>query len=88
MDSVVAFIQLLSQTAPIFTEDSISMRDFRDEVWGWIVQSASGISASTLNMEAFQGLGKEQRYNLAARYMRDLGVDGDSIVSAQGTSFY
>jgi hypothetical protein len=63
------------------------MRDFRAEVWGWIVQSASDMSASTLNIKAFQGLSKEQRCDLAARYMADLGVDGDSIVSAQGTSF-
>jgi len=63
------------------------MQDFRAEVWGWIVQSASGISASTLPIEVFEGLSKEQWCNLAARYMADLGVDGESIVSAQGTFF-
>ena len=63
------------------------MRDFCAEVWGWIVQSASDISASSLPIEAFQGLSKEQQHDLAARYMADLGVDGESIVSAQGTFF-
>ena len=63
------------------------MQDFRAEVWGWIVPSASGISASTLPIEAFEGLSKEQQCDLAARYMGDLGVDGESIVSAQGTFF-
>jgi hypothetical protein len=63
------------------------MDDFRAEVWGWIVQSASSISASTLPIAAFEGLSKEQRCDLAARYMADLGVDGDSIVSAQGAFF-
>jgi hypothetical protein len=63
------------------------MQNFRAEVWGWIVQSASSISASSLDIEAFQSLTKEQQYDLAARYMADLGVDGDSMVSAQGTSF-
>ena len=61
------------------------MQDFRAEVWGWVVQSASGISASTLPIKAFASLSKEQRCDLAARYMADLGVDGESIVSAQGT---
>jgi hypothetical protein len=63
------------------------MPDFRADVWGWIVQSASNISASSLPIEAFKGLSKEQRCDLAARYMADLGVDGESIVSAQGTFF-
>ena len=63
------------------------MRDFRAEIWGWIIQSASGISASTLPIEAFQRLSKEQQCDLAARYVADLGVDGESIVSAQGTFF-
>ena len=63
------------------------MRDFRAEVWGWIVQSASGVSASTLPIEAFQALRKEQQCDLAARYIADLGVDGESIASAQGTFF-
>ena len=63
------------------------MDDFRAEVWGWIVQSASSISASTLPVEVFAGLRKEQRCDLAARYVADLGVDGESIVSAQGTFF-
>ena len=71
--------------ATIFTEDLIPMRDFRAEVWGWVVQSASGISASTLPIEVFASLSKEQQCDLAARYMADLGVDGESIVSAQGT---
>ena len=73
--------------APIFTKDLIPMQDFRAEVWDWIVQSAFGISASTLPIEAFEGLSKEQRCDLAARYMADLGVDGESIVSTQGTFF-
>ena len=63
------------------------MQDFHAEVWGWIVQSASDISASSLSIEAFQGLRKEQRCDLAARYMHDLGIDGESKVSAQGTFF-
>lgn len=63
------------------------MQDFRAEIWDWIVQSCSDFSASTLEIEAFQGLTKEQRCDLAARYMADLGVDGNSMVSAQGTSF-
>jgi hypothetical protein len=41
-----------------------------------------------LTIEAFQGLSKEQRCDLAARYMRDLGIDGESIVSAQGMFFF
>jgi hypothetical protein len=63
------------------------MTDFRTKVWNWIVQSASGFSASTLDTRAFQALSQEQRFDLAARYMADMGIDGDSIVSAQGTSF-
>jgi hypothetical protein len=62
------------------------MADFRMEVWSWVVQSASTFSASTLDVQGFQALTQEQRFDLAARYMVDLGVDGDSIVSAQGAS--
>lgn len=63
------------------------MQDFRAEVWGWIVQSTSDISASSLPIEAIQSLSKEQQCDLAARYMADLGVDGESMVSAQGAFF-
>lgn len=76
-----------SQTAPIFANDSVSMAEFRAEVWGWIVQSASSFSASGLPIEAFRSLSKEQRCDLASRYMADLGIDGESIVSAQGSPF-
>jgi hypothetical protein len=71
----------------MFSEDSTLMTDFHAEVWSWIVQSALGFSASTLDTRAFQALSQEQRCDLAARYMADMGIDGDSIVSAQGTSF-
>jgi hypothetical protein len=71
----------------MFREDSILMTDFRTEVWSWIVQSASQFSASTLDIGGFRALSQEQQFDLAARYMADLGVDGDSVVSAQGTSF-
>jgi hypothetical protein len=71
----------------MFRDDSILMTDFRAEVWSWIVQSASGFSASTLDIGGFQALSQEQRFDLAARYMAHFGIDGDSIVSAQGTSF-
>ena len=64
------------------------MTDFRAEVWSWIVQSASGFSASTLDIGGFRALSQEQRFDLAARYMADLGVDGDSIVSAQGAYLF
>lgn len=60
------------------------MVDFRAEVWDWMVRSTSGFSASTLDIQGFQTLSQGQRLDLAARYMADLGVDGDSTVSAQG----
>jgi hypothetical protein len=69
----------------MFREDDVLMTDFRAEVWSWVVQSASGFSASTLDIRGFQTLSQEQRFDLASRYMADLGVDGDSIISAQGT---
>ena len=71
----------------MFTEDATPMTDFRANVWSWVVQSASTFSASTLNMEGFQALTQEQRFDLAARYMAKMGIDGDSMVSAQGASF-
>jgi hypothetical protein len=71
----------------MFREDSILMTDFRAEVWNWVVQSASTFSASTLDIGCFQALTQEQRFDLAARYMAELGIDGDSMVSAQGASF-
>jgi hypothetical protein len=71
----------------MFRDDSIPMTDFRAEVWDWIVLAASEFSASTLDIGGFQALSQEQRFGLAARYMKDLGIDGDSIVSAHGASF-
>ena len=62
------------------------MTDFHVEVWNWVVQSASGFSASTLDIWGFQTLSQEWQFDLASRYMADLGIDGDSIISAQGTS--
>ena len=63
------------------------MTDFRTNIWSWVVQSASTFSASTLNMEGFQALTWEQQFDLAARYMVEMGIDGNSMVSAQGASF-
>jgi hypothetical protein len=71
----------------MFTEDATPMRDFSTDVWSWVVQSASTFSASMLDMEGFQALTQEQRFNLAAWYMAEMGIDGDSMVSAQGASF-
>ena len=71
----------------MFRDDPILMTDFHAEVWSWIVQSTSGFSTSTLDIGRFQALSQGQQFDLAARYMADLGIDGDLIVSAQGTSF-
>ena len=71
----------------MFRDDLILMTDFHAEVWDWIVQAASGFSASTLDIGGFQTLNQEQQFGLAARYMKDLGIDGDSRVSAHGASF-
>jgi hypothetical protein len=71
----------------MFTDDATPMTDFRADVWSWVVQSSSTFSASTLDMEGFQALTQEQRFNLAAGYMAEMGIDGDSMVSAQGASF-
>lgn len=60
------------------------MSDLREEVWGWIVEEASDFSASTLNTSGFGLLTRRQRESLAAKYMADLGADGDSVVYAQG----
>lgn len=63
------------------------MTDFRAEIWDWVVHSASDFSASTLDIGGFQALSTEQRFDLAARYMADLGVNGESIVTAHGMYF-
>ena len=73
--------------APMFTEDATPMTDFRANIWSWVVQSASTFSASMLNMEGFQALTREQQFDLAAGYMAEMGIDRDSMVSAQGASF-
>lgn len=73
-----------SQTAPLFMGDSKSMTEFRAEVWGWIVQGASEFSASSMDVAGFRALSLEQQSDLAASYVRRLGVDGASMVSAQG----
>jgi hypothetical protein len=71
----------------MFRDDSIPMTDFHAEVWDWMVLAASEFSASTLDIGGFQALSQEQRFDLVARYMKDLGIDGESIVSAHGASF-
>jgi len=60
------------------------MTDFREDVWNWIVRGASTFSVSTLDIGGFQTLSQKQRFDLSAQYMADLGIDGDSIVSAHG----
>lgn len=60
------------------------MIEFRAEVWGWVVQSATEFSASSLNVKGFQVLNLAQRHDLAAKYLEMLGIDGASMVSAQG----
>ncbi|KAF8295390.1 hypothetical protein DL93DRAFT_2173907, partial [Clavulina sp. PMI_390] len=73
-----------SQTAPLFSGDIQSMSEYRQTIWGWIVESADDFSSSTLDPEAFHRLLAWERHDLASKYLERVGVEGTSLIEAQG----